>query len=646
MFRLAREKYVKALETSEEMLTILEQENSNLRLSGNILSNNWWGNQANKSIGMINKSLDVGNHVKAYMYTKNMVNIMSEYLPEIERMMAKREQIGEQLKQDEYVVPDLTHFSEKELIVNYDYIDDVKADADGAIMYGDAAANVLREMINDATSVAGEYVNMSVASELLESGKRKLHRVDNYKAEFEDFAKKMSDMEYNMSFDLESTIKSQGDKIEMVKERTLLDIGHNKEIKTAQQLEKELRVKNISNDKIRHARKILKGSPSKLTLEEKSWIASVFEDIYIVFDEKIDTFLDEASKTLESYAESFLDFKYTVEGILDDIVTTDWLTIVKQNISDIYKEDIVPFLEEIEKIPGATVKDTINNLDDFTGGKLKDSIYKIMTICAENGIGEKAQYIYDLVFSNEYYREMQKIVINKWGWGLPSAFEDWIINEGLEAITHDLLGFNYDPKTGAYYTSEGSLQNSWGFGTAIDEFAPILGMDLLHEDIVFQANGKEYLVELWKGEYGWGITSGGEVGIYTRTLEEAKNKPYKMGEKNYDIFYDCAEGDDQLHIVTTMYDMSGEYPREICTKDTANHNEDGTDYWNLNFKSWDAVDKEDIKMEIQIEGDVEIIAGINKYFVKYNEENGNDSNYDVVYDNENPQIIYIVWNNE
>lgn len=125
MFKLARDKYIAALESAEELEKTLQKENENLGMSSKKLSENWWGTQAEISLRAINESLEISNHAKALAYTQGMTSIMGEYLPELEKMMAKREQIGQQLKQDEYVEPDLTSFSENELIVNYEYIDDI-----------------------------------------------------------------------------------------------------------------------------------------------------------------------------------------------------------------------------------------------------------------------------------------------------------------------------------------------------------------------------------------------------------------------------------------------------------------------------------------------------------------------------------------
>lgn len=139
---------------------------------------------------------------------------MEEYQPEIEKMMAKREQIGRQLKQNKYVEPDLKSFCENELIINYDYIDDIKADVEGALFHGDTAIEIMEEMIEEAESCAGEYVNLAHVWELLNEGKKKLHRLENYRDEFVDFGKKMSDLEYNMSLDLANVMRAQGDTIQ------------------------------------------------------------------------------------------------------------------------------------------------------------------------------------------------------------------------------------------------------------------------------------------------------------------------------------------------------------------------------------------------------------------------------------------------
>jgi len=232
MFSLTRAKYIAALETTEKMAETLIREKENLFFSSQSLSANWFGLQANKNLGMINKSLQIGEHAKALAYTQGMAAIMGEYLPEIEKMMAKREKIGEQLNQDWYTEPDLSSFCKEKLIIDYDYIEDIKADAEGAVQYGDSAIEILEEMIEEVEACAGEYTSLNVARELLTEGKRKLHRIENFRYEFVDFARKMSDMEYNMSLDLSNIIREQGD-VDILPDATK-EIQINHEARTEQ----------------------------------------------------------------------------------------------------------------------------------------------------------------------------------------------------------------------------------------------------------------------------------------------------------------------------------------------------------------------------------------------------------------------------
>lgn len=100
MFKVTRKNYIAALESTEEMEKVLIQESENLKASSNNLKKNWWGMQAEKSLENMYISLETADHAKAMAYTQGMICIMGEYLPEIEKLMAKREQIGQQLKQD------------------------------------------------------------------------------------------------------------------------------------------------------------------------------------------------------------------------------------------------------------------------------------------------------------------------------------------------------------------------------------------------------------------------------------------------------------------------------------------------------------------------------------------------------------------
>ena len=211
MFSLTRAKYIEAMESATNLVWTLCLEKANLFNSEQNLSANWYGKFADENLRMFRNLLQRGAYDMSISYANGMVAVMEEYLPEIDKMMAKREKIAEQLEQDWYVEPDLSSFCEEMLILDYDYIEGIKADGEGAVYYGDKAIEILTEMIEEVNACASEYVNLSVVEELLATGKRKLHRIDNFIYEFVDFARKMSDMEYNMSQDLSMRIIKQNE---------------------------------------------------------------------------------------------------------------------------------------------------------------------------------------------------------------------------------------------------------------------------------------------------------------------------------------------------------------------------------------------------------------------------------------------------
>ncbi len=87
----------------------------------------------------------------------------------------------------------------------------------------------------------------------------------------------------------------------------------------------------------------------------------------------------------------------------------------------------------------------------------------------------------------------------------PENFED-IYNE---------LGFAYDNSQDIFYSEIDAWQREFGYSRLYDEAAITMGMVIDCEPIKFEYNSKQWLAELWKGQYG--MTTGAEVGIYYRT---------------------------------------------------------------------------------------------------------------------------------
>lgn len=82
----------------------------------------------------------------------------------------------------------------------------------------------------------------------------------------------------------------------------------------------------------------------------------------------------------------------------------------------------------------------------------------------------------------------------------------------------NLASYKYDPNGNYYYTDDKECwQKNFGFNEVYDKLAPI---SIMYYDTVrttFEYGGKEWLIQAWKGQYGYCFV-GGEVGIYTRPL--------------------------------------------------------------------------------------------------------------------------------
>lgn len=100
-------------------------------------------------------------------------------------------------------------------------------------------------------------------------------------------------------------------------------------------------------------------------------------------------------------------------------------------------------------------------------------------------------------------------------------------------------GFEYDEKQGIYYSSVNPWQKGFGFNVIYDMSAPLAGMYYSTERIYFQYNDKDWMIQIWKGQYG--MTCGAEIGIY--------NKTDKIMQ------YDCVSEDEFLEMSFVLYNQ-------------------------------------------------------------------------------------------
>ncbi|MDD6011326.1 MAG: DUF4474 domain-containing protein [Oscillospiraceae bacterium] len=112
------------------------------------------------------------------------------------------------------------------------------------------------------------------------------------------------------------------------------------------------------------------------------------------------------------------------------------------------------------------------------------------------------------------------------------------------------LSYMFDPEGKYYYTNSDPWQRVLGFNELYDTAAPFVIMYLDTMRCKFTYDDKDWLIQFWKGQYGY-VFIGHEIGVYTKpTSRKAEH-------------YDCASDEDSLFMSMTGYRDGKElYSRE------------------------------------------------------------------------------------
>ena len=116
--------------------------------------------------------------------------------------------------------------------------------------------------------------------------------------------------------------------------------------------------------------------------------------------------------------------------------------------------------------------------------------------------------------------------------------------------THGILGFTYDERAGVFCSVKRNWQTYFGYQRNFDEVCIKFNMVLESEPVYFHYDGYDWLIELWKGQYG--ITTGGELGIY--------RKKAKRHRRNFDpakIHYDRVPSTELLQMGISIWTKEG-----------------------------------------------------------------------------------------
>ncbi len=108
------------------------------------------------------------------------------------------------------------------------------------------------------------------------------------------------------------------------------------------------------------------------------------------------------------------------------------------------------------------------------------------------------------------------------------------------------FGFLYDPGQDIIYSKLHPWQRELGYEKAFDEGAVLLSMVIDCEPVYFEYEGKMWLIEFWKGQYG--MTTGAEIGVY----KAEKPEDFKPGDEKK-LHYDSVTDDEVIRMQYVLY---------------------------------------------------------------------------------------------
>lgn len=146
------------------------------------------------------------------------------------------------------------------------------------------------------------------------------------------------------------------------------------------------------------------------------------------------------------------------------------------------------------------------------------------------------------------YKEQEEYIPSEQNEGLSSSEEQIMTEEEKREIEDkiNVAGFAYDVIQDIFYSKMNAWQRKFGYCRLYDEACAPLSIIIDCEPIYFDYDNKHWLIEFWKGQYG--MTAGGEVGVYISSDEEINIPDIFKG-----LFYQAVNDDDMLEISYTLY---------------------------------------------------------------------------------------------
>ncbi len=118
------------------------------------------------------------------------------------------------------------------------------------------------------------------------------------------------------------------------------------------------------------------------------------------------------------------------------------------------------------------------------------------------------------------------------------------------------LSYSYSEAGNYFYTDEDPWQRNFGFNRLYDIGAvfTVMYLDTFH--VYYNHGGYDWMIQFWKGQYGF-LFLGGEIGLYYKDPKKATKH------------YNCAEEDMEINMQMTVY--RGDDYKELFTRPYAPH---------------------------------------------------------------------------
>lgn len=144
------------------------------------------------------------------------------------------------------------------------------------------------------------------------------------------------------------------------------------------------------------------------------------------------------------------------------------------------------------------------------------------------------------------------------------------------------FGFAYYRPQNMFYSLMNCWQRECGYCRLYDEGCAAFSMIIDCEPIYFDYDGKKWMIEFWKGQYG--MTTGCEIGIYNTTV------PFiDIPGLFYGTFYECASDEERMPMAFTL-----------IKKDKVLFYRSDLHWWLTGFRLGEFSEPEDLVMHAQI----------------------------------------------